>query len=165
MPEEKNEKVYEVFRKLNIVFRGFHRQHIANDSKALFTQGMILRILSIRPVISQKELSGMVEISKQSLSESLSKLEKDELIIRKSSEEDKRSLIIEITDKGKEHIKNHLRQCFKHNDMLDDFTEEELKIFSGYLDRIISKFDEKNLHDEVREKRKTFEEFMKKFNN
>ncbi len=106
MSTDNKEKTFEVFRKFNLVFRNLHKQHMCSANKAMFSQGMILRILSVKPKISQKELFGMLDISKQSLSETLAKLEKEELIIRMPSEEDKRLQIIEITKKGKDFIKN-----------------------------------------------------------
>ncbi len=165
MSTNNKEKTFEVFRKFNLVFRNLHKQHMSSANKSMFSQGMILRILSVKPKISQKELFSLLDISKQSLSETLSKLEKDELIIRTSSEEDKRSQIIEITKKGQDIIKNHHRHSFHDSTVLDDFTEEELVIFSGYLDRILSKFDNtENCRDDFMERRKSFEKFMATLN-
>ncbi len=165
MSTDNNVKTLEVFRKFNLVFRNLHKQHITSANKSMFSQGMILRILSVKPKISQKELFGMLDISKQSLSETLSKLEKEELITRTSSEEDKRSQIIEITEKGKDIIKNYHNQSFQDSTVLDDFTEEELNTLSGYLDRILTKFENDGIcNDDFMEKRKSFEKFIATLN-
>ena len=63
-------------------------------------QGRVLSILKLKPEISQKELSYLLDIRNQSLGELLSKLEKNGLISRMPSDEDKRSMNIRLTEKG-----------------------------------------------------------------
>ena len=64
-------------------------------------QGRVLAALKGKPEISQKELTGLLDMSKQSLAELLAKLEKSGFIAREPSEDDKRSVTIRLLEKGK----------------------------------------------------------------
>ncbi|MEL7657586.1 MAG: MarR family transcriptional regulator, partial [Bacillota bacterium] len=63
-------------------------------------QGRVLALLKLKPEISQKELTYLLDMSKQGLAELLNKLEKNEFITRETSEEDRRSVNIKLTEKG-----------------------------------------------------------------
>lgn len=58
-------------------------------------------MLKLKLEITQKELTYLLDMSKQALGELLSKLEKAGYITRKPSEEDRRMIIITLTEKGK----------------------------------------------------------------
>lgn len=63
-------------------------------------QGRILSTLWRRHNLSQKELGQILNLRPQSLGELLQKLEANEYIRRYRSPKDKRSLIVELTEKG-----------------------------------------------------------------
>ena len=63
-------------------------------------QGRILNILKEQSPISQKDLVAKLNITPQSASELLQKLEKKALIQREKSQTDKRVTIVSITNKG-----------------------------------------------------------------
>lgn len=63
-------------------------------------QGLILSTLWRRQSISQKELGQILDLRPQSLGELLQKLEANDYIRRYRSPLDKRSLIVELTEKG-----------------------------------------------------------------
>lgn len=64
-------------------------------------QGRILAILKLKPEISHKELSYLLGISTQSMSELLRKLESKGYVKRVPSEQDRRSMNIILTEEGK----------------------------------------------------------------
>lgn len=100
-------------------------------------QGRILKLLEMKSDITQRELAYLLDMSKQSLAEILRKLEKDDLITRRPSETDKRLLRIELTEEG-EKMAHRVKK--KHHTIpleLDALNEDELKVFSGYLERIM----------------------------
>ena len=59
-----------------------------------------MAMLKIKPEISQKDLTYLLGMSKQSIAELLLKLEKNEFITRHPSENDKRVMIMRLTEKG-----------------------------------------------------------------
>ncbi|MBR3746506.1 MAG: MarR family transcriptional regulator, partial [Selenomonadaceae bacterium] len=65
-------------------------------------QGRILTALSHMDTVSQKELGFIMDMRPQSLGELLQKLESNGYISRHRSPADKRSLIIELTEKGRQ---------------------------------------------------------------
>lgn len=168
MNDTNKKKQEEVHHKFILLFRMMNRRYLAKLSsiKAFKDttrgQGKILQILKMKPEISQKELNELLDISKQSLAESLSKLEKNGYIVRESSEEDKRVLVVKLTRKGIEANIGLSNAEKEMSEIFDDFTEEEMNVLCAYLDRIISHFEnEDTQYDEFIEKRKAFDKFVK----
>lgn len=107
-------------------------------------QGKVLSILLKHPEISQKELSGLLDMRQQSLGELLAKLEKAGYICRTRSEKDRRAFDIQLTETGIEAAKKSLIQEKRSIPQVADcLTDEEKKEFSLYLDRIITNLGEK----------------------
>lgn len=96
-------------------------------------QGRVLAILKMKPEISQKELSYLLDMTPQSLGEFLSKLEKNGYITRTPSETDRRVMMIKLTEAGNEATE----QEFRFDNLFECLSEEEQKNLSDYLDRII----------------------------
>ena len=80
-------------------------------------QGRVLALLKIQPEIATKDMAYLLGIKQQSLNELLKKLEKSGYVKRKPSKEDKRVMIVCLTN-------------------------EELEQFSSYIDRILSSLEE-----------------------
>lgn len=98
---------------------------------------MLLLISWIGESCSQKELADKLEISPASTAVTLKKLEKNELIKRRSVEADSRRNEIKITEKGMDVLKKTGADMRKANmDMLADFRDEEIEILKNYLTRI-----------------------------
>lgn len=68
-------------------------------------QGRILRILSARDEMTQRELQEALAIQPGSVSEIISKLEARGLLSRERDEDDKRRMVLRITDAGREGAK------------------------------------------------------------
>lgn len=133
-------------------FGGAHNPHRG--------QGRVLAILKMKPEISQKELTYLLNMSKQSLAELLSKLEKNGRITREQSEDDPRSKIIKLTEAGAkaaEDIEDSVPDAAK---ILDCLNDEELKNLSGYLARIIQHCQEQFPDDDYEERRRMMEQFL-----
>lgn len=95
-------------------------------------QGRILSTLWKRRSISQRELGHLLSIRPQSLGELLQKLEANGYITRHRSETDKRSLIVELTDKGE------IFQMLKPNydELFIDLNAREKATFKKCLEKI-----------------------------
>ncbi|WP_260211177.1 MarR family winged helix-turn-helix transcriptional regulator [Lactobacillus amylovorus] len=84
-------------------------------------------MLRLKSKITAKDLSYILGIRQQSLNETLQKLEKEGYIVRTP-----RVMLISLTEKGNE-IKPVQHDCL---DVLDEFSDEELKQFTSYIDRL-----------------------------
>lgn len=110
-------------------------------------QGRVLAMLKMQPEISTKDLSYLLGIRQQSLNELLNKLEKAGCIERVASEEDKRVMMVRLTDKGREEGPQK-RPDF--SDIFKCLTPEEQETFADFLDRIIEDL-EGSLSDEEKD--------------
>jgi DNA-binding MarR family transcriptional regulator len=104
-------------------------------------QGRVLALLKLKPEVSQKELSTILDIRSQSLGELLSKLERHGYITRRPSEEDRRGMAIRLTEAG--------RAASEQQDEISDagsffgcLDEAERKTFGEYLERLIKRLEE-----------------------
>lgn len=104
-------------------------------------QGRVISILKMKPEISQKELSYLLDMSRQSLAELLSKLEACGYITRTPSSTDGRAMNIMLTQKGKEASEEMEER--DSGGLFESLTSEEQKQFCGYLERLIQDLTEK----------------------
>ncbi len=96
-------------------------------------QGRILRLLNEYGELTQQELQCKLGIQSGSLSEILSKLEAVEFIRRERDEADKRRVIVSITDKGLEDLRQHevlrlKRQAVLYDGLTASEQEEMIRI-------------------------------------
>jgi DNA-binding MarR family transcriptional regulator len=104
-------------------------------------QGRVLALLKLKPVVSQKELSTILDIRSQSLGELLTKLEHQGYIARTPSEEDRRVMKISLTEAGNaaSESQGETRDVGTFFDCLGD---EEQATLGGYLERLIKRLEE-----------------------
>ena len=102
-------------------------------------QGRVIKLLQIQPEMPTKDLSYLLDIRQQSLNELLNKLEKGGYVERRPSENDRRVMIVHLTEEGK---KIQLDQP-DSSELFNNFTEEEMQSFSGYIDKLTSALEEK----------------------
>ena len=101
-------------------------------------QGRILALLKLRDGISTKDLSYLLEVRVSSLNELLAKMEKGGYVTREPSEEDKRVMLVKLTEKGR---KEQQAEPFDFADIFSCLSGEELGAFGEYLERIIDALD------------------------
>ena len=96
------------------------------------SQAWILQILEKEGSIAQKNLQQMLKIKSGSVSEILTKLEKEDLIIRSRDEIDRRRVIISMTSKGSRqaHAYHEKKDWFA---ALDGLQQEQLKVLLRIL--------------------------------
>lgn len=99
-------------------------------------QGRVLAMLKIQPEIATKDLSYLLGIRQQSLNELLNKLEKSGFVERRPSEADRRVMVVHLTERGK----TVEQPAADYQEILGCLSEEELRQFGNYLDRIIAAF-------------------------
>lgn len=121
-----------------------HRQrHYAHQTRGPAAdphrgQGRVLALLKMRPEISQKDLSYLLDIRPQSLGELLAKLERNGYIQRDTSEDDRRAMNIRLTEAGAAATERTGAQ----SDMFSSLDGEEQGILKEYLERIIAELEE-----------------------
>lgn len=122
-------------------------------------QGRVLAMLKSKPVISQKELAELLNMSKQSLAELLVKLEKVGYIARRPSEEDRRSTVVQLLPAGAIAAEEMERQDGSMR-ILECLDDEELERFGEYLSRVIRSCEEFFPDEDYEERRRKLERFM-----
>lgn len=99
-------------------------------------QGRVLAMLKIQPEITTKDLSYLLGIRQQSLNELLNKLEKGGYVERRPSETDRRVMVVHLTEVG-EKVQQPRAD---YQEILGCLSQEELRQFGNYLNRIIVAF-------------------------
>ncbi|MCL2045014.1 MAG: MarR family transcriptional regulator [Oscillospiraceae bacterium] len=132
----------------------------AESRSPLRGQGRVLAMLKMKPEISQRELNYLLGMSKQSLAELLAKLEKSGYITREPSQEDKRVIMIKLTDEGMKTAEEMEENGSESTKILDCLNDDELKNFSEYLDKIIKQYEEQFPDEDFDERRRVMAAFM-----
>lgn len=155
----------QAFRKLmdvqHVMMAMHHRKMFEHGPMGDTTRGRgrILALLQLKDGIATKDMAQILGIRVSSLNETLGKLEKDGFIERTPSDEDKRVMLVSLTEKGRE-VKPHGTLLPKK--LFAGFSDEELDEFSGYLDRMMANLEEELGEDaqvvleQMREKRAQF---------
>ncbi|WP_407309443.1 MarR family winged helix-turn-helix transcriptional regulator [Desulfosporosinus sp. SB140] len=104
-------------------------------------QGRVLALLKLKPEISQKELSDILDIRSQSLGELLAKLERNGYITRTPSPTDRRVMNVRLTEAGRESSGQN-EQHLDSEALFSCLNEEEQAALSDYLSRIISALEQ-----------------------
>ena len=123
-------------------------------------QGKVLSLLKNRPEIRQKELSELLDMSKQSLAELLAKLERKGYIARGPSPDDRRSITVRLLDKGRKAAEDMDGDGVETLQVLDCLNEEELFRFGEYLGRVIKGCEAYFPGEGYEERRNKLERFM-----
>ncbi|MDQ0362032.1 MarR family winged helix-turn-helix transcriptional regulator [Breznakia pachnodae] len=150
--ENKYIELYDKLMQLQWLLRRQQMEHYAQygpTGDPTRGQGRVLAMLRIKPEISTKELTYLLGIRQQSLNELLNKLEKNGFVKRVPSADDKRVMMVILTEKGKEEQSNEM----DYESIFDCLDEDEKEKFSEYLDRMIEalgsqiEFDEEELEN------------------
>ncbi|MGV0869190.1 MarR family winged helix-turn-helix transcriptional regulator [Corynebacterium kalidii] len=95
-------------------------------------QGRVLHILTLRSPMPQKELAYMLGVRPQSLSELLGKLETAGFVERRRDDNDRRTFLVDITEKGREAASD----APETDDPFDVLSDDEQEQFGDMLDRV-----------------------------
>jgi len=111
-------------------------------------QGRILAVLKLKDGISTKDLAYLLGVHVSSLNGLLSKLEKSGHVSREPSEQDKRVMLVRLTEKGKDLEEPEMIEL---GDIFSCLSGEEQAAFGEYLDRVIAALAEKLGYDDGEE--------------
>ncbi len=128
--------------------------YLANHMARLFAAGLHRRIkpIGLSPGVfpalialwakdgqTQKALVHQLDIEQATLANTLARMERDGLIVRKASEDDGRVQQIFLTDRAKLLEEEALGEALNQNaEALSDFTEEEKELFLEFMRRAIA---------------------------
>jgi len=165
MSEIKNE-ILEQFIRLQGLLHRYHTQHfmefgpLGNPHRG---QGRVLSILKLKPEISQKELTYLLDMSKQGLAELLNKLEKKGYIKREPVEEDRRSFNIKLTEEGAAVAGEIDDMPLDLDKVFDCLSDEELAKLYEYLKRIIECLEDQLPGNDNDLRKQMMERFMEHY--
>lgn len=108
-------------------------------------QGRILYILWNNNNLSIKQISKFTKLAKTTLTAMLERMELQGLIKRTISKEDKREIIVSLTDKAKELKENYLDVSKQMEKIFyKNFTDKQIENFENTLKKIIESLEENN---------------------
>lgn len=108
-------------------------------------QGRILYILWNNNNLSIKQISKFTKLAKTTLTAMLERMELQGLIKRTISREDKREIIVSLTDKAKELKENYLDVSKQMEKIFyKNFTDKQIENFENTLKKIIENLEKGN---------------------
>lgn len=105
-------------------------------------QGRILALLRAKPQTTQRELSYLLDMRQQSLSELLAKLEEKGFVTREKSDEDGRVTVVRLTEAGAAAAPSP-DQMQARTDALDCLDEEERAQLETLADKVTASLEQK----------------------
>ncbi|MEN2665857.1 MarR family winged helix-turn-helix transcriptional regulator [Listeria aquatica] len=135
-------------------YQGMRMQQFGPMGNPYRGQGRVLALLKMQPEITQKKLGFLLDMRTQSLGELLSKLEKQELITREPSAEDRRVMNVKLTESGKERAEEMNQTDQQSGELFDCLSDEEKEKLAELLNKVSGHLEE--LHQE---QMKNFAEF------
>ena len=128
------EQAIEIVHQLRCCGRYLH--HHWGCGKA--SQARALRILADSGEMTQRQLQDEMGIQQGSLSELVKKLEDQALIVRTCAPEDRRQLLIRITEAGQAQNRAHRQRRQEESlDLLAPLNEEERRQLGGLLTKLL----------------------------
>ncbi|MFD2333477.1 MarR family winged helix-turn-helix transcriptional regulator [Cohnella sp. GCM10020058] len=113
----------------------------AGGGDPLRGQGRVLSLLKLKPEITQKELSYLLDMRNQSLGELLGKLERSGYVTRTPSDQDRRVMNVKLTEAGAQAAEEMEKQQENHNKLFECLSEDEQRTMGEYLDRLIAELE------------------------
>ncbi len=128
-----NEILFHKLYFINEIFEQKSKMQQSKMNNLSRGQGRVLAILKRKDDISTKNLAIILGISVSALNSLLTKLEKNGYIIKEPSSEDKRVLLVKLTEKGK----NYTIEPSVNYNIFDCLEPDQKKEFDKYLNSII----------------------------
>lgn len=139
----------QIFFKLRQVKKELQKNCTSSDpqAKKTFHRNMILMLLAEKThPVHQKELLDDIKVSPSTLSEMVSKLERDGYIRKVQGEKDKRTYLLLLTEEGKRQAENEAAQKRKQwKAFFGKLDPQDKRNLIGLLDKLIG--DEGNAKD------------------
>lgn len=143
MTENQTNLMEQLFRVVSLLHRYQHhlRRDHARSGDPHRGQGRVLSLLKMKPEITQRELSYLLDMRNQSLGELLGKLERNGFITRTPSEADRRVLNVTLTEAGAAAADELEKEQEDHNKLFDCLSDEEQANLGEYLSRLLRELE------------------------
>ncbi len=106
-------------------------------------QGRILYVLWEKEKLTISEIGHLTSLAKTSLTSMLDRMEESGLVERRADKNNRRQIIISITDKARNYKEEYDRVSLEMNELFyKGFSEEEIEQFEGMLRRLIQNLEE-----------------------
>lgn len=134
--EELSKTIIEFYEKLSTWEEG-----VIKDSGLTTAQNHAIEIVGHEDTIKMIKLADKLGVTTGTLTVSIDRLEEKALLRRVPHKSDRRSYLIELTDKGQEIFKMHHNHHLNlTREMLTDFSEQEQTDFYKALKRVMNNF-------------------------
>jgi len=117
-------------------------------------QWIAMYYIQTHKIISQRELAVLMKVTDSSIGRLLDRLERDEMVVRLTSETDRRVTMIMLSERGDALITALIPYGDAFNrDLTEGITSEELIIFENVLEKMIANIKKMDIKvdDEMRE--------------
>lgn len=112
------------------------RNAMARKFDLNLTESMCLSVLGINNISSPKDLARYAGLTTGSTTTLLDRLEKKNIIIRKPNPNDRRGVIIEVTDEYAEKAKEMVQGVQKlHRELFESYSDKDLEVIADFLNR------------------------------
>lgn len=108
------------------------------DSGVTRIQWIAMYYLSQNPSISQRDLSKLMNVKDSSIGRLMDRMERDSLIDRTKSKEDRRIVFVSLTEMGRDTFSNLIGFGVDfNNELIEGLTKEEVDTFNKVLSRMV----------------------------
>lgn len=136
------EQLSHYFRRCNHLHRRIVDKNMAK-AEIYASQHRILGLLDHKPLMSQKEIADVMEVSTATVAVTLKKMEKSGYVEKIMDADDNRFNKIKVTDKGKQMLNLGFDIMGRiDRDSVKNFSEEELKLFGDLMIRYYERLNE-----------------------
>ncbi len=120
----------------------FRNDHIENTELRACLQNYIL-VLNRKPGLTQEQISREICVDKSGVTRHLSQLEKLGYVERKVNENDRRSVSVFLTQKGKDSVCDVKQSVVKWNEYITSALDEnEMESFLNSLQKVVKKAED-----------------------
>lgn len=134
--EELSKTIIEFYEKLSTWEEG-----VVKDSGLTTSQNHTIEIVGHEGAIKMRKLAGKLGVTTGTLTVSIDRLEEKELLRRVPHKSDRRSYLIELTDKGQEVFKRHHNHHLNlTREIMTDISEQEQADFYNALLKMMNNF-------------------------
>ncbi len=138
--KELSRKIYSMIPAINYSF--FRNLPVADIPKQ---QLRLLYTLEHHNHMPMKHFSEKMYISKSNLTKLVDHLIEQGWVVRSHSKKDRRVVLLSITDKGREEMKNHIEKVvIQTSQLFDVLTEEERESLNNHFEEILKLLDKIN---------------------
>jgi DNA-binding MarR family transcriptional regulator len=103
----------------------------------------ILAIIGEKPGLTAREVGDLASLDKVNISRATERLEKSGRLEKKVVAKDRRSFALHLTEQGQNVLQKIIPLALEYEkSLLDGFSEEEIEILDGFLNRLDSRADD-----------------------